>query len=149
MKKKRILAMLSLIMMLNNAKALSEDPRTPQGEYSRGNIYFGDSKYIESIQDSAGPYDVLIVDERNYKKNPNVKVIDSYRITDQDEMLEIIRFILDWEQEYPTEWERTETSMLREWKFHDLCNMLGIKVTHAKDVDFDNKDEKYYVRVRK
>ena len=147
--KKRLLAMLTLIMMLNNPNALSEDSRLPQGEYSNGIIYIGSSDYIEEITESVGPYDVLIVDERDFKKNPNIKIINSYKITDKEQMLEIIRFLNQYEIDHPTEWERSELSMYREWLIHNFFYYLDVKHSSTRDVDFDNKEEYYYVRKRK
>ena len=147
--KKKLLAILTAIMMLNNPSASSEDLLTPQGEYSNGRIFFGPKDYIESIQESVGPYDVLIIDERDYKKNPNVKILDSYKIDDPMQMLEIIEFLDQYEKDNPTEWERSIISMIREWAFHNLLYSLQIKTSHTKDVDLDNIEENYYVRKRK
>lgn len=147
--KKRIMAMLALIMMLNNPKALSDDIFLPQGEYSKGNIYFGTEEEIESIKESTGPDDVLIIDERDFKKNPNVKIINSYRITDPQDILDIVAFLYQYEIDHPTEWERSELGMIREWLLHNHLYSFGIRPGSTKDVDFDNKDEHYYVRTRK
>ncbi len=147
--KKRILATLALIMMLNNPKALSEEPLTPQGHYSNGNIYFGSEEYIENIEEKVGPFDVLIVDERDFKKNPSVKILDSYKIDDSSQRLEIIEFLDQYEKDNPSDWERSVISMVREWAFHNFLYSIRVERSHTKDVDLDNKDENYYVRKRK
>ena len=59
-------------------------------------------------------------------------------------MYEIIDILLKYEEENPSEWERTRDSMYWEWYFHNYYCNNGVEIERTKDVDLDNNDEKTY-----
>ena len=115
-------------------------------EYSLGTIYIGSEKYLEKI-DNLNEFDILALDERN-AKDPNIKVYNSFMITNADTREEIIESLLYYEEMYPSEWNRTKNSLLREWYAHNIMHDLGYKLNRTTDVDLNNADEMTY-RIRK
>ncbi len=63
-------------------------------------------------------------------------------------MEEIVESLLLQEEEYPSQWERTKNSMIREWLAHNAMHLFGYEIDRTKSVDFNNDDEKTY-RIRK
>ena len=111
-------------------------------EYSKGTIYIGDEKYLESIHDLE-PGDVLALDERN-AEDPDIKIYDSYKYHDADQREEIIEGLLLYEETYPSNWERSRIALNREWGAHNAMHFFGININRTTDVDFNNKDEDTY-----
>lgn len=110
--------------------------------YSEGLVYIGDEDYIDSldfVQDS----DILVCDER-LSKDPNIKIIDSYKLTDKDLCNEVLEILCEYEKENPTEWDRSMTSMRLEWFCHNFSYNASNEVTRTKDVDLNNDDEQKY-----
>lgn len=69
-------------------------------EYSRyGNycVYVGDKKSVMCHNDDT---DIRIIDYRN-KKNPNFEICDSYKITNEEKMINIISIISNYSQDFP------------------------------------------------
>ncbi len=112
-------------------------------EYSKGTIYIGDSDYLDS-QEDLGFYDVLALDERNDDKDPNIKIIDSYRFHNPEIREEIIEGLLMYEEKYPSDWNRTRKTLSREWQGHNTAHFFGLKQHRTTDVDLNNKDEDSY-----
>ena len=111
-------------------------------EYNSGTIYIGDEEYLKTIKE-IGIYDVLVQDDRN-AKDPNLRIYDSYRIVDPDIREEIIEGLLLYEKEYPTRWNRTKNSLIREWAALNLMYRVGYKQGRTTDVDLNNADEVTY-----
>ena len=109
-------------------------------KYPDGNVYIGDLDYINSIE--CNPNDILVLDERSEKSN--IKVIDSYKIKDRDYRNDIINIILEYENEYPSNWDRSAETMRDEWFVHNMLYGLGIRRSSTTDVDFENNEEKVY-----
>lgn len=109
--------------------------------YRDGNIYIGDEEYLESID--CNPEDVLVCDKRDCSDS-NFKIYDSYRITDKESRNDIIEVLLKYEEEHPTDWERTKESMRLEWYIHNISHDLNFALSNTSDVDLDNDDEKVY-----
>ena len=111
-------------------------------EYQYGTIYIGDEEYLNSI-DSLKKNDLLVLDSRS-DTDPDLKVIDAYKIDDPIIRDEILEGLLFYEEIFPTDWERSLNSMRREWYVHHTLYVLGYQVDRTKDVDFNNNDEKVY-----
>ena len=109
-------------------------------KYPDGYVYIGDADYLNSIK--CQPNDVLVLDERNEKNN--IKVIDSYKIKNRFYRDDIINIILEYEKEYPSNWDRTVETMRDEWFVHNMLYGLGIRRSSTTDVDFENNEEKVY-----
>ena len=115
-------------------------------EYNNGTIYIGSKSYLKTIK-NLSDNDILALDARR-SKDPNIQIYDSYKITDDLIMEEIIESLLLYEEKYPTEWERTKNTMIREWLAHNAMHRVGYEVDRTENVDFNNEDEETY-RIRK
>ena len=110
--------------------------------YSLGTIYIGNKKYIESLSD-VGTHDVLVIDERR-SEDPNLKIIDSYKVVRPSVRNEIIDALLYYEEKYPSKWDRSKPSLVNEWDAHNIMHFFGVRTDRTTDCDFNNADEKAY-----
>lgn len=78
-----------------------------------------------------------------YISNDNCKIIDSYKITDKEVMLDFINKLREGNKEFQA---RTSLSYYREWKAHNILYKIGLFRSHTKDVDL-NIDEKISRRI--
>ena len=111
-------------------------------KYSRGTIYIGDNDYLDALEDLA-PGDILVEDDRT-GADPDLRVRESSNIHNLDIRHEIICALLCYEEVFPTDWERSEDSMINEWIAHNFLSMFNYKTHRTNDVDFNNKDEDVY-----
>ena len=72
------------------------------------------------------------------------KIVSSYKITDKDEMIEILNIIKEYCQNKESNWNRSITSMQNEWLVHNICSNMHIKRSSTDDVDLNNSDENLY-----
>ena len=78
-----------------------------------------------------------------YVLNNNCKIIDSYKMTNKEVMLDFINQLREEHKEFQV---RTSSSYYREWKAHNILYKLGLFKSHTKDVDL-NIDEKLSRRI--
>ena len=73
--------------------------------------------------------------------NPDIQIVDSYRITNRADQVGIFTLIRKYIVEKPSEnvWSRTEPSMYIEWDVHNWA-YKKIKIDNFKHADFDNND---------
>ena len=118
----------------------------PFGTCSYGNVYIiNNQSQISSNTENS----IFIIDQRQ-DDDPNIKIHNSYKIKHEKIMLEIISIIQQYEQMFPTNWDRTPISMLNEWEVHNICSNIYYKRQRTDHVDFNNKDEdKYSLQVLK
>ena len=112
-------------------------------EYARyGNycVYVGDKKSVMCHNDDT---DIRIIDYRN-KKNPNFEICDSYKITDEEEMINIISIISNYSHDFPGDWDRSPDGMKIEWLVHNIAYDLGVLKENSGSVNFDNRDSVIY-----
>jgi hypothetical protein len=114
----------------------------PFAYYKDKEIYIG---YRYNVNDKDNIY---IVDGR-YLRDSNMKVVNSYRINDTKDMENIIKVICEYEDMYPTRWDRTPESMKYEWIIHNFCYLFDIEPHRSGDVDFNNADENKYLILNK
>lgn len=117
----------------------------PIGRYSSGNIYL--------VEDESELYttfsgDIVMIDKRNSKWNPEVQIINSYLITDKKDQLDVLNVLSNYENANPSNWMRNEdiTNMQVEWHDHNslawiltytpLISLFG----RARSVNLDNND---------
>ena len=87
---------------------------------------------------------VLVFDYRRGEDDPNMVIVDSYRITNRDQQIEIIRILLRYnDADTDSPWFRTEPSMLVEWNIHNVL-YAPAHGRRYKDADLDNNDEYGY-----
>lgn len=109
--------------------------------YRDGDIYIGDEEYLKCV--NCKPGDVLICDTRN-AEDSNFKIYDSYHVTDKEARNDIIEVLLRYEEENPSNWNRTKESMRLEWYVHNLIHDFTPETDHSTDVDLNNSDEQIY-----
>lgn len=109
--------------------------------YSKGRIFVGSFEYIRSIVPKDG--DILVVDQRD-EKDPNYKIINSYKVVNPAVRKEIIDALLCYEEVNPSFWNRSEESMFNEWTIHNIMHDLNYQTYRSCDVDLNNSDEKVY-----
>ena len=111
--------------------------------YSDGIIYIGKDECLEKIKTE--DKDLLVLDARS-EKNPDIKIYDSYKISNEEKQKEVLTQILNYEKLRPSKWERTINSMVNEWYAHNLMYSFGYQKNRTKDVDLDNNDENTYTQ---
>ena len=96
-------------------------------------------KFIEEENEKNA---VVIVDKRT-SSDPNMQILDSYKITKNDQQKEIAQLMLDYNTLNPVSpaWSRTLDSLVEEWRLHNLAYNLGYKRERTGDCDFNNADE--------
>lgn len=152
-KLRRNLTILALSIMLYAAyehfsgyeegyEILAEDEGA-YGKYDDGLIYIGDREYIKELINNVAEGDVLVIDKR-LTNDPDMQIIDSYRITDEDDIKDILNCLLEYENNNPTTWNRTLSSMVTEWKVHNFLYSVNYKRYRTDDVDLNNEDENLY-----
>ena len=108
-------------------------------DYSKGRIFIGKQDELDSLE-NLNEGDILILDARD-EEDPDMKVMDSYKIIEPVCQEEVILVMLDYEKLDPSNWSRTEKSMLGEFCDHITAYYLGYETDSAKHVDFNNSDE--------
>lgn len=122
---------------------LTTNDRESDFSYSNGDIYIGDLNFINQKQENASVSDVFVVDER-LTDDPNMIILDSYRIKTLKEQKEILKCLLEYEALYPTDWDRSLYSMELEWTIHNILYDLDYEKERTKSVDLNNDDEFVY-----
>lgn len=74
----------------------------------------------------------------------NIKIIDSYKITDKDDMYYILMKILV-DDKYAGTRDRHIIEYVREWKTHNILYKLPFKYfkKHCKDCDLSNNESRF------
>ena len=146
-----LMALLVSLSLFNNKgkkkdieNSTSDTSFTMYGTYKKGNIYICDSlSSVDNVYEVCNENDVVIVDQSE-NKDPNMKIVSSYKITDKEEMIEILNVIKDYCKNKDSNWDRSIYSMENEWIVHNICSNLSIKKDRTDDVDLNNSDEKRY-----
>ena len=128
---------ISIIIIL---KDNVEDYTYYKDSYTKGKVYIIDSQvedYVNSTKES-----VYVVDYRK-DKDPNMRILSSYRIKNKKYQREIADILLEYNKKYPVNpsWKRTKDSIVDEWRFHNLAYNIGYKRKRTADTDLNNKDE--------
>ena len=140
-KKKLILLALFLSLSTSACQYTQKESKEAFYKYRKGNIYIGNVEYLNSLNKEEN--DILILDKRD-GDDPNIKIIDSYLITDVNLINEVLDVVLEYEKENPSEWNRTKKTMAIEWLLHNTAYYLNYQRDRTKDVDLNNLDEDYY-----
>lgn len=106
--------------------------------YSKGNIYICNEDTIKRIIVNSN--DIYIIDKRN-ECNPVICICNSYKIKSKKVREEIINILLNYEKNNPSNWNRSKSSLMNEWLFHNIAFEFGYQISHSQNVDFDNEDE--------
>lgn len=109
---------------------------------SCGDIYIGDAEFLKSIPDGEGI--ILVEDQRNSLKDPNMKIYRSCNICTREDRNNILEVLQEYERENPTPWDRSIESMRLEWLMHNLSYQFSYEQNRTEDVDLNNNDEEKY-----
>lgn len=115
--------------------------KVPYAKYSDGYVYI--IKTMDFYNINYNEKDIIIVDETE-GRDPDLVVLNSYKLEDKEIRNEIIEIICEYENENPSNWKRSKESMRLEWYIHNLSYKYNYKIDHSCDVDFNNSDEKKY-----
>ena len=131
--------------LLENYEIIEKEDKTqPFAKYESGLIYICKTKEeIENVKNKLETGDVLVIDKRN-SKDPNILIMDSYKIKSRNKRNSILKAILKYESLYPSEWDRTLISLKIEWEVHNISYLLNYEKTHSSSVDLNNLDEDKY-----
>ena len=115
----------------------------PIGYFGRGAgaVYVVTEDQLEIMNDRE--WNVVVIVDKRTASDPNMKILDSYRITDRIQQAEIAQLMLDYNASNPVEpaWSRTKNSLLEEWHLHNFAYGWWIKRHRTADCDFNNSDE--------
>lgn len=112
------------------------------GTYRNGKVYIGSKNYIYSIIDE-NTNNVYIIDSRK-DSNPDMLICNSFKINNANDINDILELLIEYENIYPSNWDRTIESMKKEWQLHNFLYNLGLYESSTESVDLDNEDEDYY-----
>lgn len=122
----------------------SEDP---YAYFRNGKVYICSEEIIDRIRDDS-THDIYIVDGRN-GRDPNMRVCNSYEVLDPVAMTKLLKMLLQYESEHPSEWNRSLISMLLEWMAHNAGYYSNIEQHRTSEVDLNNADEIKYTLLYK
>lgn len=98
------------------------------------------TKYFESSQFSKpnGFYaqSDLIIGDFTSNKNPTLYAYQAHKIK-KTNRLEIVKIMLEYDEDFSTPLERSQKSLLKEWKEHNKYSLAK----SAQNIDFDNAEE--------
>lgn len=124
---------------------MSEDIRPYRSFYRRKariDVYIVSKEQADRMEAVGNGCDVIVVDDRA-SPDPNMQVRQSYKITHRADRAAIVRILLEFNGQYPehNRWNRTFSSMMREWVLHNVAYRMGVQPKRTGDVDFNNGDE--------
>lgn len=105
-----------------------------------GNLYIVSAELDRSAQ-TIGDNDYFAVDRRT-AADPEYIVMSSYRANTDAVIRRLCQLLMEHENAYPTDWDRTLESLVQEWKVHNLAYSVNYKIDHSADVNLNNADEK-------
>lgn len=126
-----------------NYEIISDEENAAFAKYRNGFIYIGDEQTIREISQYANEFDILVIDERS-TVDPNMIIIDSYRIKNKQDKCDIISCLLEYEKMYPSAWDRSFETMCLEWDIHNILYTIEYEQDRTKSVDLNNDDEYTY-----
>ena len=109
-------------------------------ECSCGKVYIGNAFFLRNIDDE---HAILVEDQRR-GKDPNMKIYNSCRINTREDRNDVLEILQKYEEEHPSNWDRTIESMRLEWLMHNISYVFNFEKHRTEDVDLDNEDEIKY-----
>jgi len=126
--------------------------RLPDPGYYAGTTNNGTSIYIASHTNYSVPHNnsMRILDQRDTNINPetgehdpNIKIINSYDISDVAEQNQILDFVEKYVSSNPSvyTWTRSRKSLIKEWEIHNVVCEAGYAFDSTAHVDLNVDDE--------
>lgn len=152
---KKGLLILGLAFLLHNSLCETEDITSEVSiniesddfayfaEYSLGRVYICQNEDKYFYQQLLRENDILVVDKRS-GEDPDMCIYNSCMISDTKTIREVLLILKEYERRYPSEWNRTLSSMYNEWLIHNICYKFNYRTLSTKHVDLDNEDEEFY-----
>lgn len=102
----------------------------------------GEAKHLLEELDNITDY-VVVEDLRNNPGNANMKIYNSYLITDSVVQQEILSVLVEYNATYPATqaWTREVYEMEYEWDYHNIFASLGFNLGQTGHVDLDMEDK--------
>ncbi len=98
------------------------------------------TKDLDQNAQTVGENDFFALDRRT-AADPEYIVMNSYLAGTDGVIRALCQRLLEHEELYPTDWERTLESMVSEWKMHNMAYAMGYKTDHSQHVNLNNADE--------
>ena len=118
-------------------------PIEPFAHLEIGDVYIGRIEKIRKLDRKTRRENIIIIDERHLE-DPNMRVQDSYKIKNVEDIASVVAVIQEYNNKYPSNWNRTSLSLINEWEVHNICSDLSFMPSHTDDVDLNNGDEYLY-----
>ena len=120
-----------------------KSPIEPFARLEFGDVYIGTKEQIRKLDKKTKKENIIIIDERHFD-DPNVRVEDSYKIRKPEDIASVVAVIQEYNDMYPSTWERSSLSLINEWEVHNVFSDLSFMPSHTDDVDLNNGDEYIY-----
>ena len=75
--------------------------------------------------------------------NNNVRIIDSFKITDKNSMKNILNIVRNLAMRKGIYFKRNNKSWIQEWKAHNLLYKFHLLKSHTKDTDLEENESKF------
>ena len=115
--------------------------------YKNKDIYIVGEDLAKELKDT-NPNNIYIIDDR-CDEDPDMSICNSYKFKNIDDINTIINLLIEYEEKYPSSWNRSTKSMKNEWLIHNICYFLNIEKSRTEQVDFNNNDEEIYLNCLK
>ena len=109
---------------------------------SCGTIYIGDKEYLKQF--ALEDHVILVEDERDSKKDPNMRIYNSCAISNAQDRNDVLEVLLEYERQHPSNWDRTIEAMRFEWLMHNISYDFCYQEHRTESVDLNNNDEGKY-----
>ena len=110
--------------------------------FNNRNVYISNEEVINEII-NANDSNIYIIDKRDVS-DPSMSFVNSYKITDKNEISAIVRILEEYNKKNPSGWIRTYDSVKNEITIHTIAYENGIRTSHTITADLNNRDEKKY-----
>lgn len=137
------------LMNKDNERSFSyvKNPYYDQEDNNEYAFYNGKSIYIvNGLMFKSDNFDedgIYILDNRHIL-NSNLQIKNSYLIRDDDEIYNILAILIEYENEFPSRWDRSIDGMYAEWYLHNLFYDMCILKDRSCNVDLDIKDSFFF-----
>ena len=156
--KKALLLLWTYLIILFTPKTKSNDSKNnitynddyiyeenPYATYKTKDIYIVGKDLAKELKDNDNIY---IIDDR-CDEDPDMSICNSYQFKNINDIDNILNLLIEYEDKYPSDWNRTIKSMKNEWLIHNICYFLNIEKSRTEQVDFNNADEEIYLNFLK
>ena len=115
-------------------------------EKGLGKVYIVKPGEKESAVRNAKENDVVVLDVLYDKKDPNLQILDSWRVKSPQERSEILDLLLEYNEHVPGKpWKRSKANLELEWTIHNIAyETFDSLQRRTADADLNNNDNLIY-----